>query len=192
LFNSFDHTDPLLWLKESAHSRLARFKNLRLDTGQFLQDAFSSQAKREMNVLLLTEANSECALFEEAIAKLPSNHSFTACESLGDLWAKATSRQIPLPNLIFLDFELSRSYDHELVQVLKSNIDFKAVPVVVYSDSADLEDILNTYGLQIACFIVLPKEPQKRRDKIQACLEFWDTYAELPELRRWWPDGISG
>ncbi len=144
-----------------------------------------------MNVLLLTEAHAEFDLFEEAIARLSSNHTFTTCESLGDFWTKATSRQIPVPNLIFLDFELSRSYDHELVQILKSNIDFKAAPVVVYADSADLEEILNTYGLQIACFIVLPKEPQQRREKIQACLEFWNTYAELPELRRWWTDSAS-
>src|SRR5689334_22245982 len=174
-----------------AHSRSARFRDLRLYAGRSLLDAFSSLLK-DMNVLLLTEAHADSALFEEAIAKLSSNHTFTTCESLGDFWAKATTRQIPLPNLIFLDFELSRSYDHELVQILKSNSDFKAAPVVVYSDSAELEAIVSTYVLQIACFIVLPKEPEKRRHKIHACLEFWDTYAELPELRRWWPDGISG
>ena len=33
---------------------------------------------------------------------------------------RVTSREISLPNLIFVDFELSRSYDHELLHILKS------------------------------------------------------------------------
>ena len=109
----------------------------------------------------------------------------------GDFWARVTSREISLPNLIFVDFDLSRSYDHELLHILKSNIDLRSTPLVVYADSADLEEVLDTYSVQIACFVVLPTDFKLRQLKIKACLEFWNTYAELPELRRWWRDGCG-
>lgn len=139
-----------------------------------------------MNVLLLTEKRSDHALFTDALTTLRTDHSFTACESLGEAWSKFSWREIPLPNLIFLDFELSRDYDHELVQILKTNDDLSATPVVVFADSARQEDVGLTYRLQASCFVVFPKEPEHRQRKIHACLEFWSKYALLPELRRWW------
>jgi len=139
-----------------------------------------------MNVLLLTEKRGDHALFTGAIETLCSDHSFTACESLGEAWSKLEWREIELPNLIFLDFELSRDYDHELVQILKNTDDLSATPVVVFADSADREDIGLTYRLQVSCFVVLPKDRELRQRKIEACLEFWSKYALLPELRRWW------
>ena len=105
---------------------------------------------------------------------------------LGEAWSKLEWREIELPNLIFLDFELSRDYDHELVQILKNTDDLSATPVVVFADSADREDIGLTYRLQVSCFVVLPKDRELRQRKIEACLEFWSKYALLPELRRWW------
>jgi CheY-like chemotaxis protein len=139
-----------------------------------------------MHVLLLTDKRGDHALFTEAMATLHCDHSFTPCESLGEAWSKLTWREVRLPNLIFLDFELSRDYDHELVQILKTTDDLSATPVVVFADSANQEDIGLTYRLQVSCFVVFPKDPELRQRKIQACLEFWSKYAILPELRRWW------
>ena len=139
-----------------------------------------------MNVLLLTESGVITPCSQMPSETLRTDHSFSACESLGEAWSKLAWREIPLPNLIFLDFELSRNYDHELVQILKNTDDLSATPVVVFADSAEQEDIGLTYRLQVSCFVVLPKDRELRQRKIQACLEFWSKYAILPELRRWW------
>ena len=126
-------------------------------------------------------------IFREAVAGLSSQHTLVVCESIGDVWERLKSRQIPVPNIIFLHFELSRSYDHELVEIFKRNPHLRTVPIVVLADTVDLGEVCYIYGLQISCFIVLPTEPALRRDKFRVCLEFWSVHAELPELRRWWP-----
>ena len=139
-----------------------------------------------MHVLLLTEKRGDHALFTDALTTLRTDHSFNACESLGEAWSKFSWREIPLPNLIFLDFELSRNYDHQLVQILKTTDNLSASPVVVFADSAKQEDVGLTYRLQASCFVVFPTEPELRQRRIEACLEFWSKYALLPDLGRWW------
>ena len=139
-----------------------------------------------MHVLLLTENPSDPSLFQELIAILASNYSFNGCQSLAEVWVKLTSDMIPLSNVIFVDYELSASYGHELLEMLKDTPKLSAAPVIVMADSADKEDVLTTYQSQAACFVVLPRERESRQRKIQACLEFWGKHAELPQLRRWW------
>jgi two-component system, chemotaxis family, response regulator Rcp1 len=139
-----------------------------------------------MHVLLLTENPSDPSLFQESIANLGSRDSFSGCESVAEVWAKLTSDKIPLPNVIFVDYELSASYGHQLLEMLKDTAELSAAPVIVMADSADKEDVLATYESQAACFVVLPEDWESRQRKIQACLEFWGKYAELPQLRRWW------
>ena len=143
-----------------------------------------------MNVLLLTEESADHQLFQESLSSLDSGsqHRFAASGSIAEVWARLRAREIPLPSLIFVDFELSRTYDHELVQILKSNPDLEAAPVVVFADSAEQEQIVAAYRSPVACFVVFPQDREQRRQKVQACLEFWGKYAELPELRRWWGD----
>lgn len=139
-----------------------------------------------MHVLLLTENPSDPSLFQESIAILRSNHNFNTCQSVAEVWVKLTSDMIPLPNVIFVDYELSARYGHELLDMLKDTSELSAAPVIVMADSADKEDVLATYRSQAACFVVVPKDRESRQRKIQACLEFWGKYAELPQLRRWW------
>jgi CheY-like chemotaxis protein len=144
-----------------------------------------------MHVLLLTENPSDHSLFLESMAILGSNDSFSGCESVAEVWAKLTSDMIPLPNVIFVDYELSASYGHQLLGMLKDTPELSAAPVIVMADSADKEDVLATYQSQAACFVVLPKDRESRHRKVQACLEFWGKYAELPELHRWWGPSMS-
>jgi len=140
-----------------------------------------------MNVLLLTEEPGDRRAFRESLALLSSQHVLTACETIGEVWEKLTSQTMPPPNLIFLDFELSRTYNHELVNIFKGEPNLRAAPIVVYSDSPNGIDITAAYDQSVACYVVLPAEPLLRRAKVRAVLEFWSTHAQLPELCRWWP-----
>ncbi len=87
-----------------------------------------------MHVLLLTENSSDPSLFQESIANLPSNVSFNGCQSVAEVWAKLTSDMIPLPNVIFVDYELSATYGHELLDMLKDTGELSAAPVIVMAD----------------------------------------------------------
>jgi DNA-binding NarL/FixJ family response regulator len=141
-----------------------------------------------MHILLLTDDPGDHALFEEAVGALAGGHTFTGCESIGEVWANIAAWKIPIPSLIFVDLELSRRYDNELFQILKSNVDLAPAPVVVFADFAEQEDVVTTYRFPVSCFVVFPRDRQLRLQKIQVCLDFWAKCAEVPELQRWWRD----
>jgi hypothetical protein len=115
----------------------------------------------------------------------------TACTSLAEAWSGITLRKYPPPDLIFVDFELSRDYDHELVSILKGTQNLGAAPIIVVADSDDPEESGASHGLGAACVVLLPKACTLRRPKLRECLEFWIDYSELAELRRRWR-GESG
>jgi CheY-like chemotaxis protein len=144
-----------------------------------------------VHILLLTEEICDHKLFAECLASLSSDHRLTACTSLAEAWSGVVSRKSPLPDLIFVDFELSRDYDHELVSILKSNENLGAAPVIVVADSDDHEESAASHGLGAACVVLLPKACTLRRPKLRECLEFWTDHSELAEMRRRWR-GESG
>jgi hypothetical protein len=39
---------------------------------------------------------------------------------------------------------------------------------------------------QMGCIVAFPRQHDLRQQMIHACLEFWSTYTELPQLRKWW------
>ena len=92
-----------------------------------------------------------------------------------------------MPNLIFVDLELCRSYDHELLQILKNNLDLRPCPIIVMADSAETEEIHAAYYMKAACFTVLARDPELRRERIRAMLEFWSDHVNLPDIGQWKP-----
>jgi CheY-like chemotaxis protein len=108
-------------------------------------------------VLLLTENPSDHSLFQESIAILHSNYSFDGCESVAEVWAKLTSAKIPLPNVIFVDYELSASYGHELLDMLKDTAELSDAPVIVMADSADKEMFLPLMSHKRPASLFFPK-----------------------------------
>jgi len=124
-----------------------------------------------MHVVLLTEDAANQLLFEQSIKELRVGHSFTACESLADLETRLASRQMPDPSLIFVDFKLSQQYGLDGTDAIRT------APVIVIAECAPHEEIAAAYLVQAPCFLDFPKQAELRRQKIQACLEFWN--AEL-------------
>jgi CheY-like chemotaxis protein len=146
-----------------------------------------------MNVLLLTEELGDRVLFQETLKGMSREHTLTTCESVEEVWTKLNSRTIPLPSLILVDLDLARSYDHELVQLLRDLPDLGVAPIIVFANSAEPAELKTIYGGQVSCVVMLPGEGGLRRAKIRACLEFWTTQVVLPELGGWWPSktGLS-
>jgi CheY-like chemotaxis protein len=137
-----------------------------------------------MHVLLLSENRIDQALFEQSVKDLGTGHSFTACESIADLGTRLMARQMPLPSVIFVDFELSQRYGDQLVQMLNGNDKLRTAPVIVIAECTPQEEIAAAYLLQAPCFLSFPKQVELRRQRIQACVEFWSAELAQPDTRR--------
>ena len=136
-----------------------------------------------MHVLLISEDTADHLLFQRSIQQLSVAHSFTACESISDAHTRLASSQRLPPNLIFIDFELSQKQRAELDQLLESNDELRAVPLIVIAQCSAQEEIEAAYRLLAPCFLAFPEQVELRQQKIHACLEFWSNCAARPEGR---------
>ena len=62
----------------------------------------------------------------------------------------------PLPSLILLDLNMPRMDGREALKEIKKTPDFRRIPIVVFTTSAEEEDIASTYELGASSYITKP------------------------------------
>ncbi|MBV9762239.1 MAG: response regulator [Acidobacteriaceae bacterium] len=101
-------------------------------------------------------------------------------EALAYLRREQQYKEHPHPDVIFLDLHLPKKSGLEVLNEIKSNAQFKVIPVVVVSGSADPSEIRKAYELHANCYIRKPDDLHQFLRFIAACYEFWGAVVELP------------
>jgi len=78
-----------------------------------------------------------------------------------------------LPRLILLDLNLPGRSGHELLDALKADADFRAVPVVVLSSSAHRDHIKQALAEGANSYVCKPVELDQFRQSVAAIEAFW-------------------
>lgn len=84
------------------------------------------------------------------------------------------------PDLILLDLNMPRKDGRELLEEIKSNEDFKSIPVVIMTISEVQEDILRSYNLHANAYVVKPMGINDFMVAIKSIEDFWFTIVKLP------------
>lgn len=84
------------------------------------------------------------------------------------------------PDLILLDLNMPRKDGRELLEEIKSNEDFKIIPVIIMTISKSQEDVLRSYNLHANAYVVKPLELDEFRIAIRSIENFWFTIVKLP------------
>ena len=84
------------------------------------------------------------------------------------------------PDLILLDLHLPKKDGREVLAEIKGDADFKTIPVIVMTMSAEEEDILAAYFLHANCFITKPVDLQEFKKVLRSIEEFWLATVKLP------------
>ncbi len=93
----------------------------------------------------------------------------------------ATDTSAPRPCLIILGLNLPYKDGREALAEIKSNPDLRSIPVVVLSSSQDEEDILRTYNLGVAGFIIKPVTFESLVEIVTTLNQYWFEIVELPK-----------
>ncbi len=88
------------------------------------------------------------------------------------------------PDIIFLDLNMPRMTGYEFLDIVKADIDFKSIPVIVMTNSQSDADMAKCYGNHANAFIAKPIELGDFMSAIQAVESFWFKAAKLPQTRR--------
>ena len=88
----------------------------------------------------------------------------------------------PKPCVILLDLNMPRMNGVEFMKVAKADPVLRRIPVVVLTTSKDDRDIVESYKLSVAGYIVKPVDYKKFVEAIKMIDIYW-TISELPEER---------
>lgn len=88
------------------------------------------------------------------------------------------------PLLILLDLHLPDQHGHQVLERLKTQADFRHVPVVVLSSSDEQVDITRSYHLYANAYLTKPYDLGGYHDMVQTVVKYWQKVAHLPVLHR--------
>ena len=84
------------------------------------------------------------------------------------------------PCVILLDLNMPKMNGFELLKIIKADDELKRLPVVVLTTSKDEQDVVESFELSVAGYIVKPTDYKKFVEAIRTVNLYW-TLSELPD-----------
>ena len=138
----------------------------------------------KVEILLVEDNPGDVVLFMEA---LDDTHVQSHLNSVEDgeeallfLRRQGRYKYMPRPHLIILDLNLPRLNGREVLQAIRSDPDFNAIPVVILTTSKSEKDTLESYRLHASCYIVKPVDLKSFISVLRQVTHFWLNVARLP------------
>lgn len=94
---------------------------------------------------------------------------------------KFNQENAPKPGLILLDLNMPKMDGREALREIKSNENFRKIPVIVLTTSKAEEDILRTYELGVNSFISKPVTFDELVEVTRQIGKYWFGIVELPK-----------
>ena len=116
----------------------------------------------QLDILIADDDDDDKELFEEAVAAISPRIIVTTVSDGKELMKKLYTSS--LPDLIFLDLNMPSKNGFECLSEIRSVVKFKEIPVLIYSTTANPEQIENTY-MQGATFYI--QKPSSYKDIIK-------------------------
>ncbi len=142
---------------------------------------------RPITILMAEDDPDDCLLFKEALAESHLSNELYFVEDgielldyLHQRGAYADPQSAPRPGLILLDLNMPRMDGREALVEIKSDTDLRRIPIVVLTTSKAEEDILESYDLGVAGFIVKPVTFDGLIEVVKTIGKYWFQIAELP------------
>ena len=114
--------------------------------------------------------------FKDLSITNPLEHRLNGEEALAYLQDDANER----PCVILLDLNMPKMNGTEFLKVAKADAALKRIPVVVLTTSNEERDIVESFRLSVAGYIIKPVDYRKFVEAIQTIDLYW-TLSELPE-----------
>lgn len=85
------------------------------------------------------------------------------------------------PKVIFLDLKLPKANGIEVLQAMKDDPHTKTIPVVIFSSSAEEQDIEMCYSLGASSYVVKPVDHKKYIEVVKNLSTYWLNINQTPE-----------
>lgn len=119
-----------------------------------------NEKKIPLNILLVDDSDPDVRIALRAFARAKQKSNIYTVndgqEALDFIYHKGkyqNHKEFPTPDLILLDIKMPKLGGFEVLKVLKSNIEYNFIPVIMLTSSKDEADIAKSYRLGAASFI---------------------------------------
>ena len=137
-----------------------------------------------IEILLVEDSPADVRLTKEALKeeKIHNNLSVVndGVEAMAFLRRQGEYSNVARPDLILLDLNLPKKDGREVLKEIKSDKEFKAIPVVVLTISKAEEDVIKSYNLHANCYITKPIDLNQFAKVVKTIQDFWLTIVKLP------------
>ena len=93
----------------------------------------------------------------------------------------ANAAASPRPGLILLDLNMPKKDGREALKEIKSDPNFRRIPVVIMTTSKAEEDIFRSYDFGASSFITKPVTFDRLVELMRTLGEYWVEFVELPD-----------
>lgn len=143
--------------------------------------------KKTFTILIAEDDRDDRQIIQEALEenKLISDIYFVADgeELINYLFRRgkySDPETFPKYDLILLDLNMPKKDGREALREIKSNPDFKGIPIVILTTSDSKDDIRSSYNIGANSFITKPASYSGFIDTVKTIVNYWFETARLP------------
>ena len=89
----------------------------------------------------------------------------------------------PKPDLILLDLNLPGIDGREVLDIIKSDLNLKCIPIIILTTSDSEIDMLRAYNSNANCYIKKPVDYDHFQQALHKLTDFWFTLARIPKRK---------
>ncbi|MEQ7802124.1 response regulator [Pedobacter sp. ASV1-7] len=86
-----------------------------------------------------------------------------------------------IPDLILLDINLPKMSGHEVLHYVKTDNEYKHIPIIMLTTSSSETDILQSYNNYANCYITKPIDVADFMKAVAKIEEFWINIVTMPK-----------
>jgi len=105
-------------------------------------------------------------------------------EALEYFFADGPNQDPPLPRFVILDLKLPRVDGFDVIARLRAEQRTRLLPVVVFSSSAEGQDVIRCYQLGANGYVVKPVAADKYQEAVWNVVQYWLHHNVDPHLRK--------
>jgi len=139
-----------------------------------------------LRILLIDDNHDHAKILQWAFKKTGRKDEFTYFDdgSSALQYLKSVNNGANVrPDLIFLDLNLPRLDGREVLRLLKSEEDTKAIPVIIVSSSEREEDVRKAYELGASSYLSKSTLLNDVNPVLQTIQAYWGSAAKLPNRK---------
>ena len=132
----------------------------------------SHEMNKLLNILFIDDDFIEVMKFNRVLNKLNLNHKVVEANNGKEALSILKNKDI-IPDIILLDLKMPEINGIEFLRIVKHDIGLKRIPLVVFTTSNDLQDILECYEIGVSGYMLKPLKYEDYVIIVERTLNYW-------------------